>query len=196
LNVFFNSVTPRPTLRRSQLIHLRNSLLELLVLALLVTMSLGLYLISLYSQDRYPTIRPFLYALPLYSSLNALASNFPFAERPWKEALGTVGRIVAAGRSAKDWSKRGSTHLAFPRQVVLLISTSIQWDEQTRTAIAVCQWQSSFGHCFSGRSYLHELVSMFFIPLTPIFLFPSASTQDLSSRNCAASSSDVVGNWW
>jgi hypothetical protein len=174
LNVFFNSVTPRPTLRRSQLIHLRNSLLELLVLTLLVTMSLGLCLISLYSQDRYPTIRPFLYGLPLYSSLNALASNFPFAERPWKEALGTVGRIVAAGRSAKDWSKRGSTHLAFPRQVVLLISTSIQWDEQTRTAIAV--WQSSFGHCFSGRSYLHELVSMVLISLSSIFLFPSAST--------------------
>lgn len=38
-----SSITPRPALRRPQLIHLRNSLLELLVLAFLITMSLVLY---------------------------------------------------------------------------------------------------------------------------------------------------------
>jgi hypothetical protein len=39
---FYPSIASCPTLRRSQLIHLRNPLLELLVLALLVAMSLCL----------------------------------------------------------------------------------------------------------------------------------------------------------
>jgi hypothetical protein len=89
--VSHKSVAPGTILRGSQLIHLGDALLEFLVLALLVAVSLI---------------------------------------------------------------------LAFPRKVVLLLSATVQWDQEVCTGVSVRKRKTGIGHFLTGSDYLNELAAI------------------------------------
>lgn len=130
-------VTPLPTLRRPNLIHFRNSLLEFHILAFLIRMSLVL---SIYASANTCSSPP----SPPPSTSLALAPH----------ALNSPGPRLRYDHpsmcSRKLERARRSAYLASPRQIVLPKTALVQRDEEVGAAIAVLEGETSGGHGFAG----------------------------------------------
>ena len=42
-------------------------------------------------------------------------------------------------------------YLTLPGQVVLVMATFVEWDQEVGAGVSVREWKASLGHLFSGR---------------------------------------------